>query len=829
MTAIRPKLAGGSEIQRTSSEGIAAWCDRRPILAIMLVSLFAVVLNCHPIIFGGKSFVSPCTGADRMLYPGFPTLPEELPSQPHTFHGSDTGAILWGIVPSTFVQVRALFEHGELPLWNRYTHAGEPLLPETVSMFGEPLHFFVLLCRGQAWAWDIAYVVAKGLFCLGWGLLAFHLIGNVRIAMASAALGAYCGAFYYIANHPSFFVFCYSPWVMLTALRMLKAPSLLCSPWPFAWLAANFACFNAGMVELAVALIGGLNLTALVCVLAGKNGWQLRVAVLPRLGLLTLVFLAATSPVWLSFLVTEQYSFSRHMGVSVEQRSFWSIAGLLDDMFHQAARSKNRLASVPGGGALVWIGACLSLVLWRPKCRQTGLPVFACFGALWIAIAYGVVPGWIIGAVPFFNRVGHIDADFSYLAIFQLHLLSVYGFAALASERDCRKAMRGCGMVLMIALFAMAMAVGRMAQFDISAPWYFKPYVLVTFGMAFGACAGFVALKRNNLHRSWWAVAALVIAGLISCFRFGYYGDGPDEVLMVMGDRVKLDARSPAIEWIKANMDEPGRVVGLQKVLWGDFAGVYGVEDIRGCSPLTNPGLIELVSNYPGMRRSADWVIEIINPPAAQPLLNLMNVRYLLAKPRMIIPDESSFQVVARKDLAVIRNPLAWPRAFFSSTVVSYASLEALMSRISKAGNSPFVAMRQEQIKTHPALQQLERDSEGGIQSATNYHLLPNSTAFEVRAPSAGVVCLTEAQAPDFSVKVNNEPGEVLTVNHAFKGVYLDRPGNYRIEFTYRPRYWGLSCALFWVAVIFVTGTACYGVVACRSRIHKWGSRLIVK
>jgi hypothetical protein len=39
-----------------------------------------------------------------------------------------------------------------------------------------------------------------------------------------------------------------------------------------------------------------------------------------------------------------------------------------------------------------------------------------------------------------------------------------------------------------------------------------------------------------------------------------------------------------------------------------------------------------------------------------------------------------------------------------------------------------------------------------------------------------------------------------LTVNRAFKGIYLDRPGDYHIQFTYRPRYWRLSCALFWIA-----------------------------
>jgi hypothetical protein len=47
-------------------------------------------------------------------------------------------------------------------------------------------------------------------------------------------------------------------------------------------------------------------------------------------------------------------------------------------------------------------------------------------------------------------------------------------------------------------------------------------------------------------------------------------------------------------------------------------------------------------------------------------------------------------------------------------------------------------------------------------------------------------------------VTANNEPKGVLTVNRAFKGVYLDKPGNYHIEFIYRPRHWRLACCLFW-------------------------------
>ena len=55
-------------------------------------------------------------------------------------------------------------------------------------------------------------------------------------------------------------------------------------------------------------------------------------------------------------------------------------------------------------------------------------------------------------------------------------------------------------------------------------------------------------------------------------------------------------------------------------------------------------------------------------------------------------------------------------------------------------------------------------------------------------------------KAAEDRYKAVSEAKEVLTVNRAFKGVYLDRPGDYHLEFTYRPGHWQLACTLFWIS-----------------------------
>jgi hypothetical protein len=200
------------------------------------------------------------------------------------------------------------------------------------------------------------------------------------------------------------------------------------------------------------------------------------------------------------------------------------------------------------------------------------------------------------------------------------------------------------------------------------------------------------------------------------------------------------------------------------------------------------------------MKLGGDWVIEVVDPIQAQPLLNLLNVKYLLANPTNRASTELGFRISDRSDFLVFENLQAWPRAFFINQVTSASSNEEFTKQLLKNGEQPFVSLTKEAIEKQPGLQPLENTLTAIIAPATHYQLLPNSTAFDVHAASAGIVCLTEGQAKDFTAKANNEAKEILTVNRGFKGVFLDQPGDYHIEFTYRPRYWRLACTLLWIS-----------------------------
>jgi len=169
-------------------------------------------------------------------------------------------------------------------------------------------------------------------------------------------------------------------------------------------------------------------------------------------------------------------------------------------------------------------------------------------------------------------------------------------------------------------------------------------------------------------------------------------------------------------------------------------------------------------------------------------------------------------------DFQIFINREAWPRAFFTDKVVSINSNDEFIQYLSANGDHPFVALTKGEIAKQPEVLNLEGKSPTVVQAATSYRLRPNSTAFDIHASSAGMVCLTEGQAKDFIATANNETKPVLTVNRAFKGIYLDRPGDYHIQFTYRPRYWRLACFCFWSSVCLVIAVVVAGGIHARRR-----------
>lgn len=776
---------------------LSEWCARHPVLAIVLVAALAVIINNYPIIFCGRSYVTPSAGL-TVLHDGGPTF-AGLHTPAGYDHGSDSAAVLlWG-VPAGFIESRALLEHRELPLSNRYSHAGDTFIGQALTMLGDPLQLVVIFGHGSSVAWDIKYLLAKFIFCVGFGLLMRRLFGSHLLPLLFTGLAAYCGAFFFIDNHLVFFVFSYAPWILLSALEILDLQSTQRTRWGLIWLVANIGSFNGGHVEPAVALIGGLNLAAVAYWLARSSNVVDSAKILARMTMLTLLFLGLTAPVWLSFLGSLVGAYSAHSQVQVGQLPPAAFLGAFDDVFYRLPLMNDRFeAPAPGSSLLIAVGSLFTAFRWRQLKSDPFFVINSCAIVLWSACIFKIIPGRVFAPVPFLNRVGHIYADFSYLLVMHLTIQCAYGYKSLAQESNLRRAVvHFIWVALILAIITLVFSF-QIAHSPI--PW---SYFLCVAAAAFAAplLYLFVKLRYGRISAIWWV--AILILGFIPNFRFGLYHMGDERTLMLPGQRVVLNQSSESIDKIKSDPSGPFRVVGLQRNLFGDYAAVYGLEDIRSCAPLSNADFMYLLQNFPGMSVTTVWITRIQDPWAAQPLLNLLNVKYLLCSP--LVPDKmfdsGPFRIVKRSDFITLENPDAWPRAFFTGKVFSVSSPDEFVRLLTANGKQPFAALTPEQIARQPGLSQLLATAPAAVVPAKNFRLGINSTAFDIHATSAGLACLTEGQARDFVATANGISRPVLTVNRAFKGVFLDQAGDYHIEFIYRPPHWRLACILFWAAV----------------------------
>lgn len=87
----------------------ARWAALAPGTRVALAAAGAVLASAYPVVFLGKSHVSPNLGT-TLLYGEFPTLPGDPSTETTDVKLSDIGAVMWQHVPFSMMQRRALLE-----------------------------------------------------------------------------------------------------------------------------------------------------------------------------------------------------------------------------------------------------------------------------------------------------------------------------------------------------------------------------------------------------------------------------------------------------------------------------------------------------------------------------------------------------------------------------------------------------------------------------------------------------------------------------------------------------------------------------------------------
>ncbi len=788
----------------------AAQARAQPVAALLIAAGAAAIVSCYPVVFSGKSFLSPNNGAP-CLYAGFPTLPGASAEKIENPKMSDVGAMLWAHMPYSVVENRAIFRDHELPLRNRDNSCGVPLLGQGQSMLGDPLHWIPLAAGGASWAWDVKFIVAKILFAFGIGLLVRAAVGRLGVAVALAASSAFIGFFAYRFTHAAFFSLSYAPWILLAWLKISRAPAWRESArWVALLIVANWCELNSGTAKEASMLIAGLNFAGLLALSLGPESLPARARKLALAGTGLLLFLLVSAPCWLLFLDALRQAWTTYDVPHAYQIQPSLVLGLFDDLFYRETMPRENHAN-PAANFFVLIGVLWALVHARRLAADRIFLALALAALPLLALVFGVVPPALLLRLPLVGNISHVDNTFSCVLIVLLFPLAGFGLQT-CRERMSAVGWRGDWLLTLLFFGALAAAYFGYIQVETRAADALirqtgavpKSVFFIRYATALLLAAALLPLiARHLIQARALTLTNMLLAGLAVFalhFRHGMYvATKFDAYVMNPKDRTDFQTPSPAIEYVRQHLPQPARVAGFGDVLSPGFNAVLGLESAAGPDAVQNHYYREFTE---AAHLPVIWNWRVYfrkeSAPLLLPFYDLLNLRYYLGMPGAAPLAVAGLPRIGASDLDLYESPTVWPRAFFTDTLVHYGTADDFAQMVWNGDRRPFAAV-QDGPGRPDSLQGAgpSRPEARRIAPASGYRLTSNTTTFAVDAPAPGFAVLTEAyEEGNFRVTVNGVPSPYFRVNHAFCGVPIPQAGHFTVRFEYWPRRLTLALRL---------------------------------
>jgi hypothetical protein len=798
---------------------VRTWMQARPARALFCAAVFSVSLSCFPVIFCGKSFVSPDNGL-LMFYDKNPTVPGAVGGRVDNALASDLGATLYWGLPVTMTQHRALFRDHEFPLWNRYNWGGLTLFGQSLSAIGDPLSWPAILTGGAAWAWDAKFIVAQVLLAFGVGLMVWRTSGSLAAAMLLNLSAPFMGFFAYRYNHPAIFSLCYAPWILLAWIEGVRAPTLRGSAvWAFLLILADWWQLNSGTAKEMSALLLFTNIAGGLMVVFAVQPLKWRVARLGVFAWANILFLLVSAPLWMTFLDALGKAHTSYDEPRIYQIEPQIAVGLFDDLFYRQFMRMEALFN-PSANFFILLGVLWALVLARTLIHERTLWAVGVPALLAAALAFGVIPPAAAATVPFLKSISHFDNTFSCVLIILSFVIAGYGLRECVGRMESIQWRGDWALVLAFLGILIATYFGtteaahrtglsmlKVGETIPKSPFFVGYVVALLTAFAILPWAWRQLWLRRPAAAAWAGVFALAFVTLH--FRHGMYGETKFDYY-TRNPKKRLDLRhvtSPAIETVRHSMAEPARVIGLDWEMVPGFNAVLGLETISGPDALMNPQMMQLVDVL-GIPRIWDWRVQVKAEDFASVhrALDMLNVRYIFDSPDAGGRALPGTKVLNAADLTVLESETAWPRAFFTDAVAACDAGGDFRRLVFEGDGRPFAALPaawRARLKLPP-----KDFAQRLVQPAKNYRLTTNSTAFEIDAPTPGVAVLLETNSTnDIVASVDDQPALCLAMNHAFRGVFVSTPGRHVIKFEYWPAVLdrALNLALFGLIALAVS------------------------
>ncbi len=790
---------GASAWIERQSVALASAASRRPRAAIALAAGVGLLVSAYPVLFFGRSLLSPNNGGNRMLYEGMPFTPGSTDVEVENTRNSDVATGTWVFLPYSVIQRNAVL-HGEFPLWNRENSGGRPLWGQGQSFLLDPLHWLTLVPRDAGWGLDLKFLAHRFVFALGVGLLAFAVTGSWLPSAIVAASVPFLGLYNYRFNHPQPFALTYAPWVLLGWLRLALTDTRVRASGAFVLAVATaLVLYASPPKEAAISLLSAYGVGTVIVMMA-PGSFRSRAMSLLWAVAAGVAAVLATAPDWLVFAGTLPQS----------ETAYDNLIALFGGAPHALALFLGPVTSgevLAGYSPLVLVGMVAALCAPRRLWSQRAVLASAVGAAVLLAMAFGAIPAQVVLRLPLISRITHFHDVCLTAAAPLVLVLTAFGLDELLSggwlANSLVAAVSG-GVAYKVILEA----------YRLAPPEAFEPLAAV----AVLSAAAVLPLALVGARREGFSitrVANTVIALTVMLLAGGLHLETPFSALNVMlfqpRPRVDYTQHSPAVDEIRA-VAEPGRTLGVDFALFPGSAGLYRLEALNGVDALQLPRY-ERLTDAAGLWRG--WWYFVRAPadslgPASK-FLDLMNVRHVLAEPGQPVPGAARLHVPAGDRLELGERPSAWPRAFFVDGVSRYATLPEFIAQLNSS-TGPFASIEASDDRAASATSGVGSTLRTVV-PAESYVLTANTTAFHVRASSPGVAVLTESYLlDDFVVTLNGRAVPYFRVNHAFKAVAIPAAGEWDVRMEYRPKHWRLSLVLGLAGAVAIAGLCLWGM-----------------
>jgi hypothetical protein len=776
---------------------------RRPQAILCAIAVVATLLAGAPVLFLGKSLLSPENHGVALFYERCPALPGYADCSTERVHGADVGAMAWAFFPLAVAQERAIKEFGEFPLWNRYNSAGTTMIGQGQLMLGDPIQWLSWLVGVEALTFDLKFLLLRVLFAAALGIAVFVVTRALLPSALVAFASPFIGYFIYRVNHPAIFTLCYSPLILLAWLKMIYGEERQRRAWLLGLMLANWLVMNSGTAKEAYMSILVLNAMGLAHFVVERSRFGAR---FKEHSLLVAAagagFVMMAAPVWGTLLDAIKDGTSNYAVPAAHQLPPQLLLGFADNFYFLLSAGSYFPALNPLLFAGFTAGLLCALRKGRGEVRRSALVLSAgCLGL--VAIAYGVVPAQWLLQVPFVRNIIHIHNTFSTILVVPACILAGIGFAHLGAQADPKETRK---VLAIVALIFAALLVAYVPRLDALLAALFVvhpvPYSIAVLGSAVLLPA--LVFKMARGRRSYAGMLACVgMLALVLGRGAMYPGDLFDNAVLNPKPRVSLTVRPDLVNRLAPAMAaEPSRIVGLGGVLFSGYNATLGLESINGPDAIWNRRYRELTESLEmPFLKAWGWRMELREShlETHARALDLLGVGVVLASGPL--PPAAGLEYLdADSRVAAYARTDAWPRAFYTDRLMVYDKLQTLAERVAHGDGKPFVALEQRSAQENPVVGRLLSAPAAGaglIVKARDYVLTNNTTSFTVDAPAAGVVYLGETDEPGgFLVTINGAPATYLTANHAFKAVVIAQPGEYRITFRYWPVRLGRYLAL---------------------------------